>query len=62
MNLHQQPKKLRLWLAVILLILSVIVFWIATAPEMRVQQVVPLPPVVLPSPTPISLAAFLLEM
>ncbi len=58
MNLRRQRIKLRLWLAVIFLILAVIVLVISAAPQQRVQQVVPMPPVMLPSPTPVSLVIF----
>jgi hypothetical protein len=55
MNLPKPSRRLRLWLAVILLILALGLLAYSAFPPVHVQQVMPMPPVILPSPTPISL-------
>lgn len=47
--------KLRAWLAVVLFILGLVLLALASLPETRLQQVMPFPPITLPSPTPISM-------
>lgn len=47
--------KLRAWLAIVLFILGLALLVLASLPETRLQQVSPFPPIVLPSPTPISM-------
>ncbi len=55
MNPRGLHLRLRLWLAVIVLILALVLLVVSILPETRFQQVLPMPPVVLPSPTPIGL-------
>ncbi len=58
MNPHGRRLKVRLWLAVIVLIMALTLLVISILPETRYQQVLPMPPVVLPVPTPTSLLIF----
>ncbi len=58
MNPHGRRWKVRLWLAVIVLIIALVLLVISILPETRYQQVVPMPPIVLPAPTPTSLVIF----
>ncbi len=55
MDSHRRRLKLRFWLALIILVIALVVLVLSSLPETRIQQVVPLPPVVLPTPTPVSL-------
>jgi hypothetical protein len=55
MDSRRQRLKLRFWLAIIILILALVVLVISIYPQARVQQVLPMPPVILPSATPLSL-------
>jgi hypothetical protein len=55
MNSRSQRHKLRFWLALMILVLALLVLVNSILPETRIQQVVPMPPVILPSPTPLSL-------
>lgn len=55
MNSYRERMKLRAWLAVVLFILGLLLLVLASLPETRLQQVMPFPPIVLPSPTPISM-------
>jgi hypothetical protein len=41
---------MRLWLAMILLIIALSILVLATLPFIRYQQVLPMPPVILPEP------------
>ncbi len=58
MNPHGRRLRARLWLAVIVLIAALVLLVISILPEMRYQQVLPMPPVVLPTPTPTSRLIF----
>ena len=58
MSSRRLSISLRGWLAIIVLILALAVLVIASLPETRVQQVMPMPPIVLPSQTPVSLHLF----
>jgi hypothetical protein len=49
--------KLRTWLAVIVFLIAMTILIISILPETRVQQVVPMPPITLPTLTPASLLA-----
>ena len=44
------PRRLRFWLAVIVFIAAVAILLAALLPAPRIQQVLPVPPVVLPTP------------
>jgi hypothetical protein len=55
MDSRRQRHRLRLWLALIILILALVVLVVSLLPGTRIEQVLPMPPVVLPSATPISL-------
>jgi hypothetical protein len=55
MNASKERMKLRAWLAVVLFILGLVLLALASLPETRLQQVMPFPPITLPSPTPISM-------
>ncbi len=48
--------SLRFWLAAVIFLLAVGFLVVSFWPEVRTQQVVPMPPVVLPSATPVGLA------
>ncbi len=58
MNPRGRRLSVRLWLAVIVLIIALVLLVISILPETRYQQVVPMPPIVLPSPTPTGLLLF----
>ncbi|RPJ49574.1 MAG: hypothetical protein EHM21_06755 [Chloroflexi bacterium] len=55
MNSRRQRVKLRTWLALIILALALIVLVVSLWPETRLEQVLPMPPVILPSATPLGL-------
>ncbi len=55
MDSRGQLRKLRLWLAIIILVLALAVLVFSLSPGTRIEQVLPMPPVVLPSATPLSL-------
>jgi hypothetical protein len=55
MDSHGRRRTLRLWLALIILFLALIVLGFSLSPGTRIEQVLPMPPVVLPSATPLSL-------
>jgi hypothetical protein len=45
------PRRLRLWLAVILFVAAVGIIVLSLLPGVRVQQVLPVPPVQVPTPS-----------
>jgi hypothetical protein len=45
--------SLRFWLAAVIFLLALVFLIVSFWPEVRTQQVVPMPPVVLPSATPV---------
>lgn len=55
MDSQNQRKRLRIWLAAIVLVLALIILIMAALPETRLRQVMPLPPITLPTATPVSL-------
>lgn len=55
MHSHGQRHRLRLWLAIIIFVLALVVLAVSFSPGTRIEQTLPMPPVVLPSATPISL-------
>lgn len=55
MDSHRQRHKLRFWLALIILGLALVVLAASLSPGTRIEQVLPLPPVSLPTATPLSL-------
>jgi len=55
MDSPNQRKRLRIWLAAIVLVLALIILIMATLPETRLRQVMPLPPITLPTATPVGL-------
>jgi hypothetical protein len=54
------PRRLRLWLAVIIFLIAVTLIAASLLPSPRLEQVFPVPPIVLPAATPVSWV-FLLE-
>ncbi len=55
MDSRGRLRQLRLWLAIIILVLALAVLVYSLSPGTRIEQVLPMPPVVLPSATPLSL-------
>jgi len=47
------PRRLRLWLAVIIFFLALGLIIISFLPSPRIQQVLPVPPIILPTATPL---------
>jgi hypothetical protein len=50
-------QSLRFWLAAVIFLLAVVILVVSFWPEVRSQQVVPMPPVVLPMATPVAPAS-----
>jgi hypothetical protein len=44
------PKRLRLWLAILIFLIALVLLTASMLPLLRYQQVIPMPPVVLPEP------------
>lgn len=57
MNSHRRTK-LRIWLAVIVFIITMAILIVSILPETRVQQVIPMPPITLPTPSPVGMLVF----
>jgi hypothetical protein len=55
MDSPKKRRQLRIWLAVIVFVLALLILAIATLPETRVRQVMPFPPITLPTATPVGL-------
>jgi hypothetical protein len=49
--------SLRFWLAAVIFIIAVVILVVSFWPEARTQQVVPMPPVVIPTAAPAGLLA-----